>query len=179
MIPALQGSGRNRGGQDATDIETLSAQRQLVGVGAARPHTRARRRRTLSPCGRWRPDQLPPACRLSRIVSKPLHRWNHNGDLKGAVGVGVLGINGNVFHVQHHWVTESGDTIFLKDAFLTSFPTSDPNRVLTDSLNGADTPGGEGAFEGGTGTVFAFGAADLKAGQIPLRYAGTVCFKPE
>jgi hypothetical protein len=101
------------------------------------------------------------------------------GDLKGAVGVSVLGINGNVFHVQHHWVTESGDTIFLKDAFLTSFPTSDPNRVLADYLNGVDITGGTGAFEGATGTVFAFGAADLKAGQITLRYAGTVCFKPE
>jgi len=24
-----------------------------------------------------------------------------------------LGISGNVYHVHHHWVTESGDTIFL------------------------------------------------------------------
>ena len=28
-----------------------------------------------------------------------------------------------------------------------------------------------------TGTIFAFGAADLNLGQITLRYAGTVCFK--
>src|ERR1700730_16293814 len=51
------------------------------------------------------------------------------GDLRGAVGVQVLGINGNVYYVRHHWVTESGDTIFLNDALLTTFPTSDPNRV--------------------------------------------------
>jgi hypothetical protein len=31
------------------------------------------------------------------------------GDLRGAVGVQVLGVNGNVYHVRHHWVTESGD----------------------------------------------------------------------
>jgi hypothetical protein len=34
------------------------------------------------------------------------------GDLRGAVGVQVLGTSGNVYHNQHHWVTESGDTIF-------------------------------------------------------------------
>jgi hypothetical protein len=100
------------------------------------------------------------------------------GDIRGGVGVTILGINGNVYHVHHHWVTESGDTIFVKDALLTTFPTSDPNRVLADYLNGVDITGGTGAFEGATGTVFAFGAADLKLGQITLRYEGTVCFRP-
>ena len=99
------------------------------------------------------------------------------GDLKGSVGVSILGINGNVFHVHHHWVTESGDTIFLNDANLTTFPTSDPNRVLGDYLDGVKITGGTGAFDGANGTVFAFGAADLKLGQITLRYSGTVCSK--
>ena len=98
------------------------------------------------------------------------------GDLSGGVGVSVLSINGNVYHVQHHWVTESGDTIFAKDALLTTFPTSDPNRVLVDYLNGVEIMGGTGRFEDATGKVFAFGAADLGLGQITLRYAGTVCF---
>jgi hypothetical protein len=101
------------------------------------------------------------------------------GDITGAVGVSVLGISGNVYHVHHHWVTTSGDTIFLKDAFLTTFPTtSDPNRVLADYLNGVEITGGTGAFEGATGTLSSvFGAADLKLGQITLRYEGTVCFR--
>jgi hypothetical protein len=98
------------------------------------------------------------------------------GDLKGSVGVSILGISGNVYHVHHHWVTESGDTIFANDAFLTTFPTSDPNRVLADYLDGVEITGGTGAFAGATGTVFAFGAGDLNLGQITLRYAGTVCF---
>ena len=99
------------------------------------------------------------------------------GDLRGAVGVQVLGINGNVYHVRHHWVTESGDTIFLKDAFLTTFPTSDPNRVLADYLSGVDITGGTGRFDGAKGHISSgFGGADL--GQITLRYAGTVCFRP-
>ena len=91
----------------------------------------------------------------------------------------VLGISGTVYHVHHHWVTELGDTIFLEDANLTAFPTPDPeNCVLADHLNGVHITGGTVAFEGATGTVFAFGAADLNLGQITLRYAGTVCFKP-
>jgi hypothetical protein len=36
------------------------------------------------------------------------------GDLRGAVGVQVLAVNGNVFHNHHHWVTDSGDTIFVE-----------------------------------------------------------------
>jgi hypothetical protein len=101
------------------------------------------------------------------------------GDLRGTVGVSVLGISGNVYHVHHHWVTETGDTIFLSDAYLTTYPTSDPNnRVLADYLNGVKITGGTGAFEGATGEVNSvFGAVDLSLGQLTLRYAGTVCFK--
>jgi hypothetical protein len=100
------------------------------------------------------------------------------GDLRGAVGVQVLGINGNVYHVRHHWVTESGDTISLNDAYLTTYPTSDPNnRVLADYLNGVEIMGGTGAFAGAKGELTSgFGAVDLNLGQITLRYAGTVCF---
>lgn len=102
------------------------------------------------------------------------------GDLRGTVGVSVLGISGNVYHVHHHWVTETGDTIFLKDAYLTTYPASDPNnRVLADYLNGVEITGGTGAFKGATGEANSvFGAVDLSLGQLTLRYAGTVCFKP-
>jgi hypothetical protein len=99
------------------------------------------------------------------------------GDLRGAVGTDILDINGNVFHVQPHWVTDAGDTIFFKDAYATNFSTSDPNnRVLADYLNGIDITGGTGAFEGALGRIFAFGAADLKLGHVTFRYEGTVCF---
>jgi hypothetical protein len=99
------------------------------------------------------------------------------GDLRGAIGVQVAGISGNVYHNHHHWVTESGDTIFLNAADLTIYPTPDNNRVLADYLNGVEIMGGTGAFERATGTIFFFGAGDLSLGQITLRYAGTVCFK--
>ena len=99
------------------------------------------------------------------------------GDLRGAIGVQVAGISGNVFHNQHHWVTESGDTIFLNPADLTLFQTSDPNRAVGDYLKGIKITGGTGAFAGATGELTSvFGAGDLSLGQITLRYAGTVCF---
>ena len=103
------------------------------------------------------------------------------GDLRGAIGVQVARISGNVFTNHHHWVTESGDTIFLNAADLTIYPTLDNNRVLADYLIGVEVMGGTGAFERATGTIFAFGAVDLNlgqvtSGQVTLRYAGTVCF---
>ena len=54
-----------------------------------------------------------------------------------------------------------------------SFQTSDPNnRVLADYLNGVDIVGGTGAFEGATGTISSFGAADPKLGHVSFRYEG-------
>jgi hypothetical protein len=115
---------------------------------------------------------------LTNFLDSTHTEGTSTGDIRGAVGVEIFGVNGNVYHVQHHWVTDSGDTIYVKDAFLTLFPTSDPNRVLGDYLDGADIIGGTGRFNNATGKIFAFGAADLSLGQITLRYAGTVCFQP-
>ena len=90
----------------------------------------------------------------------------------------VQSISGNVYHVQHHWVTESGDTIFFDEADATNYTIpSDPNHVLAVYRNGVEITGGTGRFEGATGTIFSFGAADLTLGAV-FRYSGTVCFKP-
>jgi hypothetical protein len=42
--------------------------------------------------------------------------------------VRLLAVAGGLYHAQYHWVTESGDTIFAQDDFLTTFPTSDSLR---------------------------------------------------
>ena len=100
------------------------------------------------------------------------------GDLKGAIGVNVLVVTGNVYHVHHHLVTETGDTVFWQDADLTTFPTSDSGRVLADYLNGVNITGGTGGFENAHGTLESvFGAIDLNKGELTLRYEGTVCFE--
>jgi len=119
---------------------------------------------------------------LTNFLDSTHTEGTSTGDIRDAIGVAILGVtpgpNGTtVYHVQHHWVTDSGDTILLKDAFLTAFPTTDPNRVLGDYLDGVEFIGGTGRFEGATGKAFVFGAADLGLGQITLRYAGTVCFE--
>jgi len=100
------------------------------------------------------------------------------GDLKGAIGVNVLAVTGNVYHVHHHLVTETGDTVFWQDADLTTFPTNDSGRVLADYLNGVNITGGTGGFENAHGTLESvFGAIDLNKGELTLRYEGTVCFQ--
>src|SRR5215831_11743097 len=75
------------------------------------------------------------------------------GDLKGAIGVSVLAVTGNVYHVRHHLVTETGDTVFWQDADLTTFPTTDSGRVLADYLTGVNITGGTGGFENAHGTL--------------------------
>ena len=102
------------------------------------------------------------------------------GDLKGGVGVSVLsvapGANGViVFHNQHHWVTENGDTLSLEDADATAFPTSMPALVAISYTQGVQVNGGTGGFNGAKGTLTVWGAADLSREQIVLRYEGQIC----
>jgi hypothetical protein len=105
------------------------------------------------------------------------------GDLRGAIGVNVLEVNGNVFHVHHHAVTETGDTVFWDDADLTTYPTGDSGRVLADYLKGVTITGGTGRFKNAHGFLNSvFGAIDLNKGELTLRYEGDICFaqvKPE
>jgi hypothetical protein len=59
---------------------------------------------------------------LTNFLDSTHTEGTSTGDIRGAVGVEIFGVNGNVYHVQHHWVTDSGDTIYVKDAFLTLIP---------------------------------------------------------
>jgi hypothetical protein len=103
------------------------------------------------------------------------------GDLRGGLGVVILsmksGQNGStVFHVQHHWVTEAGDTIFLQEADLTAFPTPISGLFAARYIDGVNILGGTGRFDRATGNLKVFGAVDLKQDQVILRYQGTICF---
>lgn len=100
------------------------------------------------------------------------------GDLKGAVGATILSTetNGNnfVLHVQHHWVTESGDTLAFDPATATTTAVA-PGlyAIVTYPVH---LSGGTGKFVGATGDFTNIGEADLVTGQIVLRYTGQVCF---
>jgi hypothetical protein len=101
------------------------------------------------------------------------------GDLRGAVTGTLLGSpqpgdNGTlIFHVQHHWVTESGDTLFFDPAAATTLPLS--QSVFAIITYPVHLKGGTGKFTGATGELNAIGELDLSSGTV-FRYSGHVCF---
>jgi hypothetical protein len=104
------------------------------------------------------------------------------GDLRGAVAATLTappqpGPNGTViFHVQHHWVTESGDNIYFDPAVATTAPLSQTRFAVISYP--AHIIGGTGKFAGATGDLTNIGEADLQAGTV-FRYSGQVCFAEE
>jgi len=120
---------------------------------------------------------------LTNFIDQATTLGSATGDLKGGLGVSVLsmttGANGStVFHNHHHWVTERGDTIFFADADATAYQTPIAGLYAASYNNGIQVTGGTGRFEGASGTLSSFGAINLGQGQLVLRYAGQVCFRP-
>lgn len=104
------------------------------------------------------------------------------GDLRGAVSGTLLGApqpgagNTLVFHIQHHWVTESGDTLFFDPATATTVPLSQTLfAIVTYPVH---LKGGTGKFAGATGDLTGIGEVDLNNGTV-FRYSGQVCFAPQ
>src|SRR5215468_5577384 len=94
------------------------------------------------------------------------------GDLRGAVGATILSTeaSGNtlVLHVQHHWVTESGDTLSIDPAAATTTQVS-PGLYAVVSYP-VHLNGGTGKYAHATGHFTNIGEADLNTGHIVLRY---------
>jgi hypothetical protein len=117
---------------------------------------------------------------LTNFVNQTTTLGTATGDLRGGLGVDVLsvapGANGStVFHNHHHWVTESGDTIFFADADATAFPTGVNGLFGASYIDGVKITGGTGRFASASGELAVFGAVNLNQGQIVLRYQGQVC----
>jgi len=100
------------------------------------------------------------------------------GDLKGAVAASILNIvqnpDGTVsFTVQHHFVTESGDTITVDPATAVTTPLSATLfAVLSYPVH---ITGGTGKYAKATGDITNIGAVDLGVGATVFRYTGKVC----
>src|SRR4029077_895507 len=100
------------------------------------------------------------------------------GDLRGAVGATILSTEGSgntlILHVQHHWVTESGDTLDFDAATATTTQVA-PGlyAIVTYPVH---LKGGTGKYAGASGNFTNIGEADLVSGQIVLRYSGQLCF---
>lgn len=102
------------------------------------------------------------------------------GDLRGAVSASLLGPpqpgpGGTVvFHIQHHWVTESGDTLAIDPAVATTNPIS--QTLFAVVAYPVHISGGTGKFEDATGDVTNIGEVDLSRNATVFRYSGQVCF---
>jgi hypothetical protein len=94
------------------------------------------------------------------------------GDLRGAVAVEVLRINGNTYHISKNMVADTGDTLAFNDTDFFLYPTSVSG--LFGATETITVKGGTGRFDRAEGSLSFFGA--IEDGQVTLRYAGTLCF---
>ena len=82
-------------------------------------------------------------------------------------------VNNLVFHVQHHWVTESGDMLSFDPATATT--TSVGPGLYAVITYPVHLTGGTGKFAGVKGDFNNIGEVDLNSGQLVLRYSGQLC----
>jgi hypothetical protein len=99
------------------------------------------------------------------------------GDLKGSVGATILSTKAIgkklIFQVQHHWVTDLGDTLSFDPAKATTFSVaSGLYAVVTYPVH---LKGGTGKYAGVTGDLNFIGEVDLNSGELVLRYTGQLC----
>lgn len=107
------------------------------------------------------------------------------GDLKGAVAARIVGVSSGpggttLLSVQHHFVTELGDTINVAVATATVVQVA-PGLLAVVSYP-VKIIGGTGRFSGATGSfknigeVYLPNAPSFDGGQTVFRYSGSVCF---
>jgi hypothetical protein len=104
-----------------------------------------------------------------------------DGDLKGAVAATILNVvsgqgGTTIFTVQHHFVTQAGDTILVDQATATTKEVAPGSGVYAVLNYPVHIKGGTGRFAGATGDFNNIGAADLSTGRTVFRYSGQVCF---
>lgn len=98
------------------------------------------------------------------------------GDLKGAIGVQILSASSDftTINVQHHWVTDSGETLALDPATVHGAYVAPGLLAIVEYKT--HLSGGTGRFANATGDGSLIGEIDFNAGHVILRYSGTVCY---
>ena len=98
------------------------------------------------------------------------------GELKGALGVQVVSANADFtsITVQHHWVTDDGETLNFDQATLNGAYVGPSLLGVTEYK--MHLRGGSGRFSKATGDLSNIGEIDFATGHTILRYSGTVCF---
>jgi hypothetical protein len=101
------------------------------------------------------------------------------GDLKGAIGVEIQEISrdNTTFTVQHHWVTDTGETLAIDQAHAHGTYVV-PGLFAVTEYKG-HLAGGTGRFADASADLNLIGEIDFNAnpGQVVLRYSGTLCHK--
>lgn len=104
-----------------------------------------------------------------------------DGDLKGAVAATILNVTSGsdgttIFSLQHHFVTQAGDSILVDPATATTKEVVAGSGLYAILDYPVHIKGGTGKFAGATGDFNNIGAADLGSGRTIFRYSGHVCF---
>ena len=117
---------------------------------------------------------------MTNFITETTTLGTATGDLRGAVSATLLGqgvdSDSLVFTVQHHWVTEAGDTIFMAVAQATAKPVAEGLFAIVSYP--VKITGGTGRFAGASGRLDNIGEVDLTTGRTVFRYHGAVCPAP-
>lgn len=98
------------------------------------------------------------------------------GDLKGALGVQILSASPDftAITVQHHWVTDDGETLTIGPATVHGVFVAPGLLAVTEYK--VHLSGGTGRFANATADLFSIGEVDFNTGHAVLRYTGAVCY---
>ncbi len=114
---------------------------------------------------------------MTNFIAETTTLGTATGDLKGAVSATLLGeaANGDsfVFTIQHHWVTDGGDTILMGVAQATAKPVAEGLFAIVSYP--VTISGGTGRFAGASGHLENIGELDATTGRTVFRYHGEVC----
>lgn len=100
------------------------------------------------------------------------------GDLRGAVAATIVSVSANpdgttTFVVQHHVVTDDGETLYFDQATALTRPLSQTlYAVLSYPVH---ISGGTGKYAHATGDFSNIGEVDLATGRAIFRYTGNIC----
>jgi len=115
---------------------------------------------------------------MTNFIAETTTLGTATGDLRGAVSATLLGqaADGDsfVFTIQHHWVTDAGDTILMGVAQATAKPVAEGLFAIVSYP--VKVTGGTGRFAGASGHLENIGELDATTGRTVFRYHGDVCY---
>jgi len=113
---------------------------------------------------------------FGQIDGSPTTMGVATGDLKGAIGIQIVSASPDFtsITVQHHWVTENGETLNFGQATLHGTFVAPGLLAVTEYK--AHLSGGTGRFTNATGDTSYIGEIDFNTGHVVLRYSGNACF---